>query len=207
MDIQMPVMDGIAATMAIRQRFDATQLPVIAMTAHALEEERRRCMDAGMSDFITKPIAPAELFRVLGRSWSALPDARTVRDQPLQPMSSEPGNSRLDLATAAEYALGDPARLRKMLNSFVTNQRGTADELRGFVAEGQREAAQRIAHNVKGSARYAGAMALSDLAAEGEAAIKANRPDWQELGLKLATELDAVLADVDAYLLQTEINT
>jgi CheY-like chemotaxis protein len=67
MDVQMPVMDGLEATRLIRARVYATQLPIIAMTAHAMEEERRLCLDAGMNDHVTKPVDPKTLTATLGR--------------------------------------------------------------------------------------------------------------------------------------------
>jgi CheY-like chemotaxis protein/HPt (histidine-containing phosphotransfer) domain-containing protein len=67
MDVQMPVMDGIAATEKIREHIAADRLPIIAMTAHAMERERRRCLDAGMNDHVTKPVDPALLIGALAR--------------------------------------------------------------------------------------------------------------------------------------------
>jgi two-component system sensor histidine kinase/response regulator len=65
MDIQMPEMDGIAATRAIRAMERFEDLPIIALTAHALAEERERCEAAGMTDFLTKPFKPHELFEAV----------------------------------------------------------------------------------------------------------------------------------------------
>ena len=67
MDVQMPEMDGLEATRQIRQRYDALQVPIIAMTAHAMESERQRCLSAGMVDHITKPVDPVRLIEVLDR--------------------------------------------------------------------------------------------------------------------------------------------
>jgi signal transduction histidine kinase/CheY-like chemotaxis protein len=67
MDVQMPVMDGLEATRIIRRNVDATQLPIIAMTAHAMEAERLLCLEAGMNDHLTKPVDPKNLTRTLGR--------------------------------------------------------------------------------------------------------------------------------------------
>jgi signal transduction histidine kinase/DNA-binding response OmpR family regulator len=67
MDVQMPVMDGLEATRLIRQRVDATQLPIIAMTAHAMEQERQLCLEAGMNDHVTKPVDPKNLTATLRR--------------------------------------------------------------------------------------------------------------------------------------------
>jgi len=67
MDVQMPEMDGLEATRLIRRQVDATQLPIIAMTAHAMEQERQLCLDAGMNDHLTKPVDPKALTQTLGR--------------------------------------------------------------------------------------------------------------------------------------------
>jgi signal transduction histidine kinase/DNA-binding response OmpR family regulator len=75
MDVQMPVMDGLEATRLIRRNVDAAQLPIIAMTAHAMESERQLCLDAGMNDHLTKPVDPKSLTRTLGR-WITTPRSR-----------------------------------------------------------------------------------------------------------------------------------
>jgi signal transduction histidine kinase/CheY-like chemotaxis protein len=72
MDVQMPVMDGLEATRLIRRHVDATQLPIVAMTAHAMEQERLLCLEAGMNDHLTKPVDPANLTRTLGHWITAL---------------------------------------------------------------------------------------------------------------------------------------
>ncbi len=65
MDMQMPTMDGVAATRLIRASATGKQLPIVAMTANAFSEDRQRCMDAGMDDFIPKPFVPDELFTMI----------------------------------------------------------------------------------------------------------------------------------------------
>jgi signal transduction histidine kinase/DNA-binding response OmpR family regulator len=76
MDVQMPVMDGLEATRLIRRHVSAEQLPIIAMTAHAMEQERQLCLDAGMNDHLTKPVDPKNLTRTLGR-WISGPRRET----------------------------------------------------------------------------------------------------------------------------------
>jgi two-component system sensor histidine kinase/response regulator len=72
MDMQMPVMDGVAATIEIRKLPGFEALPIVAMTANAMGKDRERCLQAGMSDFLSKPIEPDELWRVL-LQWTRVP--------------------------------------------------------------------------------------------------------------------------------------
>ena len=67
MDVQMPEMDGMEATRLIRRKFEAAQLPIIAMTAHAMEADRRLCLEAGMNDHLPKPLDPAAVAQMLRR--------------------------------------------------------------------------------------------------------------------------------------------
>jgi two-component system sensor histidine kinase/response regulator len=78
MDVQMPTMDGLEATRLIRRHVGIEELPIIAMTAHAMEQERQLCLDAGMNDHLTKPVDPKSLTRTLAR-WikSPRPEAKT----------------------------------------------------------------------------------------------------------------------------------
>lgn len=65
MDVQMPVLDGLDATRAIRRLPQGAQLPILAMTANAFDEERQRCLDAGMDDHVAKPVVAEQLFTTL----------------------------------------------------------------------------------------------------------------------------------------------
>ncbi|MCW9040504.1 MAG: response regulator, partial [Rhodospirillales bacterium] len=107
MDIQMPEMDGHQATRFIREELGLTDLPILAMTAHAMEEERQRCLDAGMNDHLTKPIDPKILFRTLDQ-WvkpSLVAGIRGVLDESDQAVSSLPAQPQQP--TASQQKAGD----------------------------------------------------------------------------------------------------
>jgi len=164
MDIQMPVMDGLQATAEIRKdgRFDA--LPILAMTAHALVEERERCLAAGMKDHITKPIDPRLLISTLNR-WidpqTTARDASVAAQPPVPPPSKDPVENPAvrtldeDGPFSAENAaekLGLPKEaIDKLLVRFVDRYEGIVDQVKDELNE-DRETAKRTAHSLKGLA-------------------------------------------------------
>ncbi|MGE4322613.1 MAG: response regulator [Sphingobium sp.] len=155
MDVQMPEMDGIAATRAIRERWPADRLPIIAMTAHAYEEEKQRCLDAGMNDHVAKPVDPALLVRTLDR-WlkpplspgapppMALPGSMDA----LLPDSLPP----FGLPAALARVNGKTALLHKLIVTFGETQAHVARDLRVQIATGLLPDARRLAHSLKGVA-------------------------------------------------------
>ncbi len=131
MDVQMPVMDGVAATRAIRER--SHRLLVVAMTAHAFAEERERCLAAGMNDFLTKPIDPAARHRAL-LQWLA----PTGQPQPA-PAAAGPAGGDLNHDEGLRRAEGDAARLARWRRIFAERHRLT--EPAGRAEQASREGA------------------------------------------------------------------
>ena len=177
MDIQMPEMDGIEATLQIRKKWSAAQLPIIAMTAHAYEEERQKCFAAGMDDHVAKPVDPFLLVRTLDR-WlkprskdaavktadTALPAIKKNADLPetLLPF---------DLSKALIRMNGKTALLRKLIIDFGQKFAAAPDELRAQISRGALDEARRNAHTLKG---VAGSLELAEVythAANAEAAL------------------------------------
>ncbi|MCB1955508.1 MAG: response regulator [Rhodocyclaceae bacterium] len=217
MDVQMPVMDGISATRAIRERESGSRLPVIAMTAHALAEERERCLSAGMDDFITKPIDAADfhslLARWLGRPSLAMtpgpcpntqasgaqpPHAALADSAPPVPASPTTEPHALDHRDALRRAKGDPARLARWRTKFVDRHRGTSAILRNAVLEGDSASAEDIAHGLKGIGAMVGATPLAELAARTEQAVRQKDMAWPDLSDQLAEALSRVLEAFEA---------
>jgi len=84
MDVQMPEMDGFEATAAIREheQYSGSRMPIIAMTAHAMQGDRERCLAAGMDDYVVKPMKPADLYAAIERLWQDIPDLDEPASEP-----------------------------------------------------------------------------------------------------------------------------
>ncbi|MFM8769538.1 MAG: response regulator, partial [Rubrivivax sp.] len=187
MDMQMPVMDGVTATVEIRKKVPAEQLPIVAMTANAMQQDRDRCLAAGMQDFVTKPIEPEDLWRALVK-WrppkaqdSAKP-ATSTSSRPPQPASREPTGGvevplpdhieGLDVTLGLKRVLGKRPMYLGMLRKFVAGQRSAIDEIRAALDAGNRATAERLAHTTKGVCGNIGAAGTQALAGALEQAVK-----------------------------------
>ncbi len=151
MDIQMPVMDGLEATQNIRRVEDWTDLPVVAMTASVLPEDRENCLAAGMNDFVAKPIEVEELFSVM-RRWLLPGD--TV---PNRPAPAEPGDPPvwarvpwLDWRAGLARAGDDWLAYGRMLTRFREGHGGAAQEIRQAIGEAAWPDARARVHALKG---------------------------------------------------------
>jgi signal transduction histidine kinase/CheY-like chemotaxis protein len=151
MDVQMPGLDGLSATRLIRQRFDAAAVPIVAMTAHAMDDERQRCIDAGMNDHVAKPIVPATLYATILRACR--------RPDDVAPESAHASTTALarelpDFAIdAALRRCGDDEDfLRRLYARFAGEYAGASTQLRAFIADGDRASAERLAHALAGVA-------------------------------------------------------
>jgi len=165
MDMQMPVMDGIAATKEIRKEPRYANLPIIAMTANAMNRDMEKCLAAGMNDYVTKPIDPDALFNTLLR-W--LP-GKEVQQGLTNPLAIIP---ELNLQLGLKRMLNKRATYEKMLHRFVENQGNTIEIIGDQLEQGDYLAATRTAHTLKGSAGTIGAIELSNYAAQLEEQIE-----------------------------------
>ncbi|WP_053073374.1 response regulator [Chromobacterium violaceum] len=199
MDVQMPVMDGIEATGRIRSQPGFIDLPVIAMTADALVEERERCLAAGMVDHIAKPIDPHILFSTLAR-WvrrsgaSQGREAETAADQ--TPLPQIDG---LDQLAGLRRVAGNRQLYLHLLRQFVDEEAGAATRLGLALGERDFQTAERIAHTLKGAAGSIGFVDLQSAAMRLEMALRA-RESWQDLLVELEMELGQVVGALRAGL-------
>ena len=177
MDVQMPEMDGIEATKRLRQKFSPTDLPIIAMTAHAYEQERQNCLDAGMNDHSSKPIEPPLLLEKLSR-WLKPVRSRTsaVSSPALAPapaalaeiVLTPPADDVLpetlppfDLPTALARLNGRRKLLRKLIVDFGYKFADAVTVLHHQITDQEWDEARRGAHTLKGTA---GALEIRDVA-------------------------------------------
>ncbi len=206
MDIQMPEMDGYEATARIRAEACWQSLPIIAMTAHAMVQNRDRCLAAGMNGFVSKPFELRELCETLAR-WID-PSAGSVADRPAW---SEPAPAGLAPDPAGVVVLDRVVGLRnvsqrtelygKLLDVFIDANADLPACLRKARAQSDTQTASRIAHTLKSEAATIGAMTLARLAEELERDIDAgNALDEQVDRLEFA--LDAVIEEIRANRVQ-----
>ncbi|MCB1777304.1 MAG: response regulator, partial [Candidatus Competibacteraceae bacterium] len=176
MDLQMPEMDGFEATRRIRADARFVKLPIIAMTAHALVEERQRCLEAGMNDHIAKPIEPETLFHTLRHWFSSKTGAPTHRRRVTVERSGEalelPMLPDLDTATGLRRVGGNRGLYRDLLSKFTMGQAEVVTQIRAALTAADRETAERLAHTLKGVAGNIGATPLQTSAADLEQALR-----------------------------------
>jgi signal transduction histidine kinase/CheY-like chemotaxis protein/HPt (histidine-containing phosphotransfer) domain-containing protein len=175
MDLQMPEMDGYAVTEAMRADTRFGTLPIVAMTAHAMAEERARCLACGMNDHITKPIDPKVLFDTLAR-WGRRV-AATAHGVLAECTPTPPANGWIDTASALRRMSGNVALYHKVLAQFIIDHGNLPRQVEQLLGAGDRLAASQAVHDLRGVAGNIGASALADVASELERAIRTERED------------------------------
>jgi signal transduction histidine kinase/DNA-binding response OmpR family regulator len=164
MDCRMPRMDGYAATQEIRRREgDLRHTPIIAMTASAMSGDRERCLEAGMDDYISKPIDPESVRNVL-RRWVTR-DLEEEPERKAPPPAADEGPLPVFDAEQALWVTGGRVDMvRRLVGVFLSNMPGRMKELQEAVSTADHEEARRLAHSIKGAAASIGAKRLSKMA-------------------------------------------
>jgi two-component system, sensor histidine kinase and response regulator len=196
MDLQMPVMGGIEAARGIRARearksWIATSegwrpVPIIAMTAHSADEERFACLEAGMDDFISKPIRPAELIAVMERACSGASEGDAGAGA-FELLQSGSGDLAADLAQTRDMLDGDEAAVQELLRVYFRDVGQTFADLRRARDEGDLSRLAELAHSLKGAVGVFFAGKVVACAQEVERLAKAH--DANAKGEPLATLL------------------
>ena len=198
MDIQMPTMDGLEATRRIRNGQIRNDIPIIALTAHALEEERQRAIAAGMNDFLTKPIDPQLLLAAIQRWRPKTPITRASKPEPIEIATSAkfPDIPGIDVDDGLRRMLNRKPLFEKILLDFESRFVGETERIREALATGDTDGATRRAHSIKGTGGMVSAKELAVRAAALEQAIRANSSDVADCLDRFDEELERVLAGI-----------
>jgi signal transduction histidine kinase/CheY-like chemotaxis protein len=176
MDLQMPEMDGFTATKLLRSDPRLKTLPIIAMTAHALVEERQRCLDAGMNDHVSKPIDPDNLFATLLR-W-AKPRPKQAIEPEVSPPPTKvsevviPDIPGVNSSDGLKRVAGNRRLYRDLLAQFSAKEGNAAAQISTALEDGDLKLAERIAHTVKGVAGNIGITEVQSVAQKVEKALR-----------------------------------
>jgi two-component system sensor histidine kinase/response regulator len=208
MDVQMPVMDGLKATAAIRRLPGYDAVPIIAMTANAFEEDRQECLNAGMNDHLAKPISLDRLYSVLVKwiqpniSQAVQPNLGDVEDvrptdvntivptvtpETLEKLAAAEG---LDVTAGLKMLQGNTARYVRILGQFISLYENIATDIMASIEKSDLISVQHSAHALKGAAGTLGAKKIQELAADLEKTAK-SCTDPQNSNLE---QLDKLLA-------------
>ena len=205
-DCHMPHMDGFALTQAIRASEPAgTRLPIIAITANAMQGEEQRCRERGMDDYLSKPLRLNELGPMLGK-WipgataavDAWPDTASPAQKALPAQSDAPHFVVWNPATLTELVGDKPSVHKRLLRKFLSNGQAQVASMGVAVATGNAQQAAGLAHTLKSAARSVGALALGELCQAIETAGNAgDTPVWIERAQGLADAFAAAEAAIN----------
>lgn len=203
MDVQMPEMNGFEATEIIRDPQSAVanrEIPIIAMTAHAIQGYRERCLEAGMNDYITKPIDPKALSEVLDK-WLPTETAPLSIDETAAVSTPKPETPVFDIAGMMIRLDHDEALAKLVTKGFLEDMPRQIKALRGCMETGDTTGAKLLAHTIKGAAANVGAELLRKIAYDIETA-----GDLDDIKNNI-TELDAHFIDVKQIMTRTLLLT
>ena len=195
MDVQMPVLDGLSATRAIRQLPGWQSKPILAMTANAFDEDRRLCLEAGMNDFVAKPFEPQALYAALSHWLGSVP----LRPQPEATTQAVawPPIDGLDSEAGLRRVAGNSQLYGSLLRKLALDKDQTLAQLRQALETGSAQALEHRAHALKGIAANLGLLSVQRCAEQLELLARHNPlADAREALESLATSLTRVCADL-----------
>jgi len=203
MDVQMPVMGGYEATQLIRKDERNANLPIVAMTAHATQGYREQCIEIGMSDYVSKPIDPVQLFTILmqwikpkvmgeGEEKKEYPKILKEQDFAVDFPQNLP---EIDIESGLRRVGGNKRLYRQLIVDFAGTYASATDEIRKLIATGDLPTAERLAHAIKGIAGNISANGVFAAAGKLELEIcKKNVGEYERLLNNLDLSLKPILA-------------
>ncbi|MBI5591288.1 MAG: PAS domain S-box protein [Deltaproteobacteria bacterium] len=202
MDMQMPVMDGVAATREIRKETRFRNLPVVAMTANAMLGDRDRCMAAGMNDHVAKPIEPEILWKMLLKwikpRYSTAATAE-VNSQVVEDADLSSDIEGLDMVNGLRRVFDKKSLYLSILRKFISGQKSVVAEILKALECDVPNSAERLAHTLKSVSGTIGATGLQQLAEKLETAIKEHHPRAE-----VDARLDALKMPLEYLITQLE---
>jgi PAS domain S-box-containing protein len=203
MDCQMPEMSGFEAATAIRlmeREQNRTRLPIIALTANAVKGDRERCLEAGMDEYLTKPLNPAKLVQMIQQFAGAKQESapmESVEPAVANTAPSPSGLTTVDYDALLARCMGDPAFAMRVAQKFQVSSRVAWDNLLAGFKAGDAAGTARFAHSIKGAASNMSANKLTDLARKIEELGKAGDLSVaDEIVTQLGVELDRCHAEL-----------
>jgi two-component system sensor histidine kinase/response regulator len=223
MDLQMPEMDGYQATTKLRSEPRFSELPIVAMTAHATLEERQRCLAAGMNDHLSKPIDPRVLFETVGRFYRPAPSASLSPEIVMRPENDSASIhaqarpvglefsasslvlspiTHLDVQDGLTRVAGNHALYQKLLRQFSDQASTVTGQLTNALDQGYTALAERLAHTLKGVAGNIGAKPVQAAAGAVEKLIRegAAAPAVKAAITEVAGVLSPLLGELQRHL-------
>ncbi len=208
MDMQMPVLDGLTATKEIRKIPEYASLPIIAMTANAMKEEKERCLRGGMNDYITKPIDPPFLFETL---WRFAPHGVGAAPPTIHPAftagkNRAPEISGIEVEKSLGRMMGNVNLYIKLLKMFIQEQSSTGEKILTALKLKDYRSAEYLTHTLKGSAAIIGAAEIQRCSEKLESAIRYKDADAKlvEMAQRLEPLLKIATENIESGLEQHE---
>ena len=199
MDCQMPVMDGYEATRQIRNPQSTPlnhKIPIVAMTAHAMKGDREKCLDAGMDDYIVKPVNPDTLVEIIDK-WFGQSQTQDQDEMCIDSVREDEVFKKEDLL---KRLMGDELIAKEIIHVFLNDTPDRIAALKESLENGDAIQGQRQAHTLKGASANIGAVALKEVAYQIETAAKAG--DFEQ-SKSLLSEIDKAFLKLERTLIQT----